>query len=80
MIPLQDQILIGRDKACDVVFNSPDVSKRNTKIFLRNGAVYIEDLNSTNGTKLEGMRIYAENRLRSEDEISIGNVKFCFKF
>ena len=80
VIVLTDQVIIGRDRGCDVVFNNPDVSRRNTKVFLKNGFVFIEDLNSANGTALDGMRIYSQNRLRSGDEISIGSVKFCFKF
>lgn len=77
---LSGRLIIGRDKSCDIRFVDPDISARNTKIYIRNGFIYIEDMNSTNGTYLEGMRISMANRLRSGDEISIGGVRFCFFF
>ena len=36
--------------------------------------IYIEDMSSPQGTVLNGMRIFSPNRLRSEDEITIGNM------
>lgn len=77
---LTDQLLIGRDRKCDIVFRDNEVSGCNSRVFIKNGFVYIEDLGSGNGTALEGMQIFAPNRLRSGDIISIGGVRFCFKF
>ena len=75
---LRDQLLIGSAKSCDVVFSDPSISDQSTRIFLKDQAVYIEDLNGRTNTSLGGMKIYAPNRLRSGDEIEIGNV--CFRF
>lgn len=74
---LSDQLMIGSDSHCDIIWLEPEVSPRNTRIFVQNQMVYIEDLGSKNGTVLGGMRIHGANRLRSGDEVSIGSV--CFR-
>ena len=76
--PLRGQLLIGSAKSCDIVFSDPSVSGKSARVFLREQAVYIEDLNEQTNTSLGGMKIYAPNRLRSGDEIQIGKV--CFRF
>lgn len=73
-------LVIGRSPKCDLVFENPDISPQNSRIFMKNQMIYIEDLNSAKGTALGGMRIQGANRLRSGDVISIGSVEFCFKF
>lgn len=77
---LKDELLIGRALSCDLVWWEAEVSLRNTRIFVKDHVVYIEDLDSQEGTLLEGMRIYSPNRLRSGDVISIGKVSFKFFF
>lgn len=79
-ICLVDSFVIGSAPECDLVFSDPNVSPKNSRIFVQNQIIYIEDLNSAEGTALGGMRIQSQNRLRSGDVISIGNVEFCFKF
>ena len=77
---LKDYILIGSADDCDLVFADEEVAAHNSRIFFSQGYLYIEDLGSPAGTALGGMRLYAPNRLRSGDEISIGNVLFRFNF
>ncbi len=77
---LKDELLIGRALSCDLVWRENEVSPRNTRIFVKDHVIYIEDLDSREGTLLEGMRIYSPNRLRSGDVISIGKVSFKFFF
>lgn len=79
-ILLTDSIVIGSAPECDLVFRDPDVSPQNSRVRIKNQMIYIEDLNSSKGTALGGMRIQGQNRLRSGDVISIGNVEFSFKF
>lgn len=74
---LIDQLLIGSDSHCDFIWSEPEVSSQNTRIFVKDHIVYIEDMGSRNGTVLGGMRLHGANRLRSGDEVSIGSV--CFR-
>lgn len=75
-----DEFLIGRHRKCDLVFRNKGMELYNTKIFWKGQMIYIEDLSSKNGTALNGMRLYAPNRLRSGDEITIGAVRFKLFF
>lgn len=77
---LADEILIGKSRSCDIVLKGPDLAKLCARIYLSDRIVYIEDIGAPDGVYLGGMRIYNGNRLRSGDEISIGNARFQFKF
>lgn len=66
---------IGRSSACDVRLDSHAdglVSARHASLTHREGAWWIEDLNSRNGTYVGTERLDAPHRLRADDEISLG--------
>lgn len=48
---------LGRGKYCDVRFNDHRVSSFHAKIVLEGGCWFVQDLQSTNGTYLNGVRI-----------------------
>lgn len=77
---LAGELIIGNGSACDIVFADETVSGRNSRIYLRDGVVYIEDLNSHSNTYIGGMKIHAPNQLRSGDEVMIGQVQFRVEF
>lgn len=79
-ICLQDQLMIGRSRTCDLVWSDKCVSRKNSRIYIKDQTIYIEDLNSKEGTALGGMRLHAPNPLRSGDMISIGTVCFILRF
>lgn len=49
--------VVGRDPACDLPVPSRNVSKRHAEILHTMGSVLVRDLNSTNGTYVNGRRI-----------------------
>ncbi len=75
-----DELYIGRDMNGGIVWDEPDMAEKNTRLFVQDGELYIEDLDSPQGTALGGMRIFAPNRLRSGEIISIGMVQFKLHF
>ena len=77
---LTDQLIVGRDAACDIAFESQTLSRQHARVFTANGAVYLEDLGSQNGTAVNGAAISMANLLRSGDEIAVGDVRFRLKF
>lgn len=77
---LKDWMVIGSGMDCDLVLDDPDAAPRHSRIFFREGYLYIEDLDTKTGTALGGMRLYAPNRLRSGDEITIGETTLRFLF
>src|SRR5262245_25109717 len=50
-------VTIGSSSHSDVVIDDPTVSRHHARIELRAGELVIHDLGSTNGTKVDGVRI-----------------------
>jgi len=72
--------IIGRDDKADVVLSGDSVSRRHAFISFKNGRYFLKDMDSTNGTKLNGSFIKQgkEEPLKSEDRIELGDVLLQF--
>ncbi len=78
---LRKDIMIGSDGVqCEIALDGTGVSPRHARIYVTEGHLFIEDLNSDGGTFVGGMRIYAPNRIRNGDEIGIGETGFTIGF
>jgi pSer/pThr/pTyr-binding forkhead associated (FHA) protein len=76
-IPLQHlQLLIGRAADCGIRPNSDIVSSHHCRLYKRSGGTYVVDLESTNGTFLNGQRITGETELHDNDMIRVGPMVF----
>lgn len=74
--------VIGKKKEeADLVLNDYSVSRIHARITLEEGIYYIEDLNSTNGTFKNGLRLqpYEKRRLESEDELKFGKTEYIYR-
>jgi anti-anti-sigma factor len=68
-------LLVGRDGHCPFRIGSAQVSKRHAVIEPRQGRVFVRDLDSTNGTSINGLTIRGQEReVFSGDTIQIGPV------
>ena len=57
---IRDGMVIGRDsKSADLVMNDSSVSRRHARLFRKNGALVLEDLQSANGTVVNGRPLKA---------------------
>jgi hypothetical protein len=68
------EITVGRAPNCSV--SMPDdtfASQLHARVFVRDRAVWLEDLDSTNGTFVNGRRITTVEQLAKGDRIQIGN-------
>ncbi|RIL03922.1 MAG: hypothetical protein DCC71_14755 [Proteobacteria bacterium] len=74
-----DETLIGRNPTTDITLLDEGISREHAIILFDadRGAYEIEDLESTNGTKVNGRRIRSA-RLAPGDEIQIGHTLFEF--
>lgn len=70
--------LIGRKSPCDILFDDPSVSRMHCQVVRTNGAYYISDLHSSNGTYINGYQLVGETRVYEEDVVRIGGVTFEF--
>ena len=65
------QILIGRGSPCDVVLTGQTVSRRHAELFFREGSWVLVDLDSTNGTYINGSRVHRAQLLPG-DRLAFG--------
>ena len=78
-IPIAEgTITIGRLASCDVVYSDPSVSRKHAEISCLDDQVVIVDLDSTNGTKVNGTLV-RERILIDGDVVSVGNANIVFK-
>jgi DNA-binding NtrC family response regulator len=68
-----ESIVIGREEPVDVSIADDSISRRHVRFALEGGAVYVEDLGSTNGTHVNGALV-TRTLVRPGDEIGIGAV------
>ncbi|HEX2583751.1 MAG TPA: GGDEF domain-containing protein [Steroidobacteraceae bacterium] len=72
-------LTIGRGRDNDIVLISDAVSRRHTRLELRNNDVFVIDLQSTNGTYInEDGRINGERRLNRGDLLKVGDTIFKY--
>jgi predicted component of type VI protein secretion system len=67
----RSQIVIGRERECDVFLDNPAVSRHNTRIVQQDGKFWVEDCQSANGTILNDKPVQRAP-LKEGDRITVG--------
>jgi predicted component of type VI protein secretion system len=75
---LADGALLGRGTSADIRLEDPFASSRHAHILRQGDVLVIEDLDSTNGTYLNGERLGGPQPLHPGDRIRIGDNEFCY--
>jgi pSer/pThr/pTyr-binding forkhead associated (FHA) protein len=70
---------IGRSPDADVRIEDRFASSIHARVYSRGANYYAEDMNSTNGTFLNGAVLEGEAELADLDEIKIGDTEFRFE-
>ena len=70
---------IGRSKEADVRIEDRYASSIHARVFSREGRFFVEDMNSTNGTLLNGATLQGEAELIDGDTVQIGDTVFRFE-
>lgn len=73
---IKDEIIIGRDSSCHIVIQDPKASKQHTKISLKGSRCIVEDLGSTNGTRVNGHKIKNRVSVMHRDKIRVAGINF----
>lgn len=75
--------VVGRDPTCTVWIDAPGVSRRHASIRVPSDGVddtpTIADLNSTNGTEVNGRLITAPTALADNDTVTLGEATLTFR-
>ena len=76
------EVILGKSgQRADVVVSDPTVSRAHCKIIFRDGHTYVEDLNSTNGTFVNNVRLAPGQRmeLTSGDTLRLSGIPFAIQ-
>lgn len=73
----KDEVMIGRDKGCDVMIDNVGISRKHAQLFRSGGVWILIDL-SENGTFVRGQRI-AQYNLNDGDEFWMGKFSCLFR-
>ncbi len=77
-VELKEQLTIGRKAGNDLVIEDQAVSGRHARIVKIHSVYFLEDLNSTNGTHVNGRKI-DRKQLKDTDVITIGTHRLVFR-
>lgn len=79
-IPLATPVtLLGRGTECEVVIADRRASRRHAEIAWAGERPVLRDLDSTNGTSINGQRITTPEPLRDGDVIEVGGARFTYR-
>lgn len=68
--------VIGRNRRANIYVDSAFVSGEHTQVSWEQGAWWVTDLHSTNGTFVNSRQVSVPTRLKTGDRIDIGGVRF----
>jgi hypothetical protein len=67
----RDAVVIGRDTRCDIVVSEGTVSRHHARLVFRDGTCVVQDLQSTNGTAVNGKPV-GRCQLHRGDRLRLG--------
>ena len=74
------ETIVGRRQDCDLRIKSAEVSRRHCLLSIHDGYVSIEDLDSVNGTYLNGRRVVGKQVMRPGDCLEVGPLRFLIEY
>jgi predicted component of type VI protein secretion system len=75
-----EETIVGRRQDCDLRIRSSEVSRRHCLLSFQDGVLHVEDLDSVNGTFLNGTRIAGRKVVRPGDRLEIGPIHFVVEY
>jgi len=74
-----ERLLLGRAAGCDLVIADSRVSRHHAELQRQGHGFCLADLNSTNGTYLNGCRIARPMPLQDGDIVEVGSARFVYR-
>ena len=74
------EAILGRGRGNTLRIPSAEVSRRHCRLRLQEGVVSVEDLDSVNGTYLNGLPVRGEQVVRPGDRLQVGPVTFVVEY
>jgi serine phosphatase RsbU (regulator of sigma subunit) len=73
-----ERAILGRHPGCDIVLDVGAISRQHAQILTSNGEYVVEDLQSRNGTFVNGEAVQAPRVLKDGDRLKICDLSFTF--
>ena len=80
VVYLDKQITVGREYGCDLRINDDTVSSAHLRITHETDGLYVRDLNSSNGTRINGEDLHGSRPLHSRDILVVGRTTLTIHF
>lgn len=80
VVSFKDNLVIGSSPKCGIFLEGINIEDTHARIYANRGMLFIEDLDSDDGTYLNGTRLYSANRLRTGSLITVGSVTFSVSY
>lgn len=74
--------ILGKMEDCsDIVLRDPSISRMHARIFEEDGELYLQDLNSTNGSYINNLELEGNEtvKLKMGDEVIFGNLRYIYE-
>lgn len=75
-ISIDRDMLVGRHQAADIVLQQSEISRKHAAFLLKEHALWLQDLGSSNGTYVNDVQIAAETLLKQGDIVQFASLKF----
>lgn len=75
-ISIDRDMLVGRHQDADVLLQAAEISRRHAALLLKDQLLWVQDLNSSNGTFINDIRIEQEKQLHGGDIVQFASFKF----
>jgi pSer/pThr/pTyr-binding forkhead associated (FHA) protein len=76
---IRDEMTIGRDAGNTIRLTERNVSRRHARLMRQSGSIFVEDLKSFTGVRVNGARINAPTAVSEGDQLQIGDYKIRVK-
>lgn len=74
----KDRTVIGRASACDLAVPTTNISREHCLLVKREDGWYVEDLNSSNGTYVNKVKLAAPRKLAEKDIVKAGAARLTY--
>lgn len=75
-ITIERDLLVGRHQTADVVLQAAEISRKHAALLLKEEALWVQDLGSSNGTFVNNERVVTEQQLKDGDIVQFASLKF----
>ena len=75
-ISIDRDMLVGRHQTADILLQQSEISRKHAAFLLKEQALWLQDLGSSNGTYVNDVQITAETLLKQGDIVQFSSIKF----